>query len=126
MKCYHHHEKDAVGSCKHCFKAGCPDCLTEVHQQLSCHNKYCKQEIDEYDHLMIMSKRIYSIGKYKKKIILSANGLFLLGFTIIAFVFAFVKYQNQRASWVSELAIGLFCLFLFILNVLYQKRIRRR
>lgn len=30
MKCYIHHDSEAVGLCKNCKKGICPECLTEV------------------------------------------------------------------------------------------------
>ena len=30
MKCFNHHEHDAVGVCKYCMKGVCEQCATEV------------------------------------------------------------------------------------------------
>lgn len=39
MKCYNHHDRDAVGVCKNCSKGICPDCLTEVDNDIACIGK---------------------------------------------------------------------------------------
>lgn len=38
MNCYHHTEKSAVGSCKHCYKGLCFDCATDTGNGLACHD----------------------------------------------------------------------------------------
>ncbi len=36
MKCFNHHEIDAVGICKHCSKALCNSCHTDLGDGLAC------------------------------------------------------------------------------------------
>lgn len=36
MHCYEHNDKTAVGTCKHCYKALCPDCANDTGNGLAC------------------------------------------------------------------------------------------
>ncbi len=36
MQCFNHHDRGSVGLCKHCSKALCPDCLTDLGHGLAC------------------------------------------------------------------------------------------
>jgi hypothetical protein len=44
MKCFNHGTVDAVGVCKHCYKALCRDCAVEVAGSISCRGP-CEQEV---------------------------------------------------------------------------------
>ena len=36
MKCFNHRQADALATCKHCCRALCQDCLTDVRGAVSC------------------------------------------------------------------------------------------
>lgn len=40
MRCFYHHDHDAVGLCKHCSRALCPDCVAEVEGGLACKGRH--------------------------------------------------------------------------------------
>src|SRR5687767_8410308 len=39
MKCFYHHEKDAVGTCRSCDKGLCPDCAVDLTYGLACRGR---------------------------------------------------------------------------------------
>lgn len=43
MKCFYHHNFDAVGSCKSCGKGLCPECAVDLGKGLACRNQ-CEEE----------------------------------------------------------------------------------
>ena len=44
MKCYHHHQADAVGICRFCARGLCPECAVEVEGALACSGS-CEQQV---------------------------------------------------------------------------------
>jgi hypothetical protein len=44
VKCYNHHEKEAVAICKNCHKALCDDCLSDVGNGIACRNS-CEDRV---------------------------------------------------------------------------------
>lgn len=43
MKCFYHHDRDAVGTCKSCGKGVCPECAVDLQKGLACRNR-CEDE----------------------------------------------------------------------------------
>ena len=39
MRCFYHHDKEAVGSCKVCGKALCPECIVDLGKGLACRGR---------------------------------------------------------------------------------------
>src|SRR5436190_19114411 len=44
MRCYNHHEKEAVGTCKSCGRALCPSCAAEVEKAVACRER-CESDV---------------------------------------------------------------------------------
>jgi len=43
MKCFYHHDRDAVGTCKSCQRGLCPECAVELEKGLACRS-HCEEE----------------------------------------------------------------------------------
>jgi hypothetical protein len=43
MKCFYHHDRDAVGNCKSCGKGLCPECAVDLTKGLACRNR-CEED----------------------------------------------------------------------------------
>ena len=43
MRCFYHHEKEAVGTCKSCGKGLCPDCAVDLGKGLACRG-HCEED----------------------------------------------------------------------------------
>lgn len=39
MKCFYHHDRDAVGQCKSCGKGLCPNCAVDLDKGLACQGR---------------------------------------------------------------------------------------
>jgi len=39
MRCFYHHERDAVDTCKSCGKGLCPECAVDLDQGLACRDR---------------------------------------------------------------------------------------
>jgi hypothetical protein len=44
MRCYYHHDSEAVGTCKNCGRGLCPACVAEVENGLACQHR-CEEEV---------------------------------------------------------------------------------
>lgn len=44
MKCFVHHDRDAVGICPSCFRGVCPDCAVDLGRGLACRDR-CEIEV---------------------------------------------------------------------------------
>ena len=44
MKCFYHHDEEAVGSCKSCGKGVCPACLVDLGKGLACRQR-CEDDV---------------------------------------------------------------------------------
>jgi hypothetical protein len=67
MNCYRHPSVNAVGLCKTCFKALCPECAADVGNGLACKGE-CEEKVAELNEMWERSAKIYGIGKYKSRI----------------------------------------------------------
>ena len=97
MKCFTHHEIDAVGICKACSKAVCASCTTDTGRGLSCSDA-CSSEIDQQNQIIDKSKKIYSIGE---KAPFMPTGLiihFFFGFLFSGFSI-FNYFQQGSLEW---------------------------
>ncbi len=57
MNCFNH-DKEAVGFCKHCYKALCRDCLVDLGDGLAC--KEHENEVKELNKLVSKNIKIHS------------------------------------------------------------------
>ena len=48
MRCYFHHDQEAVGLCRVCARGICPDCLMELATGLVCRGR-CEERAKEWD-----------------------------------------------------------------------------
>ncbi len=39
MRCFYHHDREAVGTCRSCDKGLCPDCAVDLVEGLACRNR---------------------------------------------------------------------------------------
>ena len=44
MRCYNHHDKEGVGTCKYCGRALCPECAAEVEKAVACRGR-CETDV---------------------------------------------------------------------------------
>lgn len=56
MRCFVHHDAEAVGICKCCFKGACAACAIPVTNGLAC-SEVCRPVADDIAHLQLVSLR---------------------------------------------------------------------
>lgn len=76
MHCYKHTETEAIGICKACNKAVCPECAIDTGRGIAC-SEACVNEIKELNEIVDRSKYVYSIGTSSK---LPPTGIIMFAF----------------------------------------------
>ena len=76
MHCFKHQTNPAVGLCKTCFKALCPECAVDLGNGLACRGE-CEQRVGELNQMWERSARIYGIGRFKSNV--PSSGVLLWG-----------------------------------------------
>jgi len=74
MRCYNHHEKEAVGTCKSCGRALCPDCAAEVEKAVACRNR-CESDVST---LLSLNRNALQYAKSTKQARYLAPTLFIV------------------------------------------------
>jgi hypothetical protein len=57
MKCFHHHDADAVGVCKSCGKGLCVPCAVDIGRGLACRER-CEEDVRNLIHLVDNNMRL--------------------------------------------------------------------
>jgi len=122
MRCFYHHEKEAVGTCKSCGKGLCSDCAVDLGKGLACRER-CEEEakaviqlIDRNIRLTGRTENVLQTGRRVRSstaifnliigIIFMAWGIsdfdrvkfiFVLGICFAAFgAFGLVKWRDRK------------------------------
>jgi len=113
MNCFKHSPAPAVGLCKTCFKAVCPECAVDVGNGLACKGA-CEAKVLELNEMWDRSAKIYGIGAYKSRMPSTGVLLWLLLSLVMwgtAAVSYFLKDEIDTASIVTAviftIALGL-------------------
>lgn len=77
MICFKHNQNQAIGLCKSCGKAVCPDCVIEFPKGLAC-SKECEEDAKELVEMNERGKKIYGIGEFKSNKLASGVWIWLL------------------------------------------------
>ncbi len=80
MKCYYHHENDAVAICKSCSRALCEPCAADVHPGTACVNR-CEEDVEELNIVIDKSKASYQ--KAGKAYRYNAIAMLILGLIFV-------------------------------------------
>ena len=122
MKCFLHHERDAVGLCLICGKALCPDCAAEVGGLICCKNR-CEEKAREADRIQAEYKiiRARTFGS------LWRTGWLLLVLAAILFSAAVLGWRSGDSSGFSNLTalIGIIVAVRGVLNIRAGKELKR-
>ena len=51
MKCYYHHDVDAIGICKNCSKGLCSNCAVELENGIACKDQ-CEEQVNQINSLI--------------------------------------------------------------------------
>jgi hypothetical protein len=82
MNCYTHHEKTAVGLCRSCGRALCPDCVVMVENSVSCSGR-CEERVHILN--MMVEKNAQIISTANKTLTSLAVFLLIMGAVFMVF-----------------------------------------
>ena len=106
MNCYRHSNVSAVGLCKTCFKAVCPDCAIDVGNGLACKDS-CEEKVLELNEMWERSAKIYGIGKYKSNMPSSGVLIWFL-FSAVMWVITGLSYYKGEVDYGSLVVAVIF------------------
>src|SRR5688500_5854852 len=58
MRCFNHHDVEAVGCCKNCSRGVCPGCAVDVGNGLACRDR-CEAEVRALNRVIAQNKTAY-------------------------------------------------------------------
>lgn len=119
MKCYNHHNVDAVGLCKNCGKGLCPTCLVDVNPGLACKDT-CVSIVEATN--VLISRNIAATQNQRSTF--SANIIFMIGLGLLfLFLGIFTSIPPLR---LFLLPAGVLFTVLGSYNIWLSRRILRR
>jgi hypothetical protein len=62
MKCFHHGDCDAVGTCKSCGKGVCRECMVDMGKGLACRDQ-CEQDVSNIIALVDQNVQFSAVGR---------------------------------------------------------------
>jgi hypothetical protein len=92
MRCFYHHDAEAVGVCKNCGRGVCADCASEVDNGIACRQR-CEDEVRALNRLTDRSKLAY--GRARSAYVRIALFYFVVG---LAFMIAGM-FNWHRLAW---------------------------
>lgn len=114
MKCFNHHDRDAIGLCKSCGKGLCEECIAEVPRGLACKNS-CEENARQITELIQKNIALHNqadvnLKKTQKRILFNVIVLMLFGLilVIVGFVDGFDLPMLILAIFFISLAISSF------------------
>ena len=106
MNCYRHQSLSAVGTCKTCFKALCPQCAVDVGNGLACRGE-CEAKVNELNQMWDRSAKIYGVGVHKSRV--PSTGVLLWGLIALAmWVVSGVAYFTRGEVDVASIVMAVF------------------
>jgi hypothetical protein len=114
MHCFYEPHKEAVGLCKHCYRALCSDCLTEEGTVLACKGR-CEESVKALNSLIAYNKRAVTVGYPNSGMVFILIGALFLGWGAFT---AIGDFTNA----LLPLVLGLLILFIGIFN---YRRVRK-
>ena len=106
MHCFIHQTDPAVGLCKTCFKALCPECAVDVGNGLACRGE-CEHRVSELNQMWERSAKIYGVGRFKSRI--PSSGVLLWGLMATAMwaVAGFSYFATEKTD-VGSIVMAIF------------------
>ena len=103
MKCYYHHQSDAVALCKSCGRALCPECAADVGPGTACRQR-CEADVAALNTIIERSKSVYAKtgNAYKRNAIsVLVMGLIFIGFGVLPILVS----GNYGSSFMAVLGV---------------------
>jgi hypothetical protein len=122
MKCFYHHQSDAVGLCKNCGRGLCPGCASEVPDGLACAGR-CEIAAAE---LSVLIGRNANLSTSTKRggTEWTFLGLFFVALGIIPAVSVF--FASKSGTIAAYAAFAMLALASGLVCIVYGRRLNRR
>jgi len=114
MRCFVHHDHEAVGICRACGKGLCPDCAVDLGHSISCKGA-CEQKAQEFHEQFVRNEVILKTQKRNRffgPAIIFAMGVIFFGFGL-----------TDRRLFNFITVFGVFCIILSIILLMLQRRL---
>jgi len=122
MRCFNHHDKDALGSCKHCAKGLCADCAADLGFGLACRNLHEPQveAVNSLVHRNVQANRVAPAAWYIGPAFLAFMGAIFSGFGLF--------FSPQPSAFMILLGLGFiaYSAFSFAINYRVLKSSRKQ
>ena len=119
MKCYQHRESDAIGICKACGKALCPECIADLGFAICCKGS-CEDAAAAMHNLNNNARQVYSAQKrsrYLAPLFFVFAGLAFMGFAV-------TEAEPVSFGTVCGFIFTVFGIFLFLIQHRLMKKVR--
>jgi len=105
MKCFHHRDSDAIGTCKACSKGLCSICASDVGNGLACRDQ-CEDQVRSVNLLVERNIRISAVSE--RLVGGQPRGLFLAGtFALLAgLLFAVMDLNLEGVPRIGVTGMG--------------------
>ncbi|MGK0270625.1 MAG: hypothetical protein ACI88H_001272 [Cocleimonas sp.] len=118
MKCFNHHQQDAVGVCKSCLKGVCRECATDIGGGLACFDEctiVARSTIELVKNTVASQKDFKKGGAYLGPLFFIIMGLGFIGFGL---------YEKNFGTFglLFGSLFAIFSVLLLILNFRHAKR----
>lgn len=102
MKCYYHHQKDAVAICKNCNRALCSECAAEVENGIACKGR-CEGQVERFN--MVMQRNDKSYERVSKTHM--SNALLFGLFSVVFIALGILMDHSKDSAGVWFIILGL-------------------
>ena len=118
MNCFYHSDRSAVGLCKHCSKALCTDCASDLEHGLACANKH-EDEVNNLHMLISKNTKVYAAAP-KSSLIAPSFYLFM------GLVFAVFGFISKRGMTDLLFIMGVGFVFFAIVTFIQNRKLYRK
>jgi sulfite exporter TauE/SafE len=119
MNCYYHHDRSAIGICKHCQRGLCPDCAALVNDSLACkdrHEENVRAVNQMLERNLLTSAR--TVANYRR----SAWFYLLTGLLFAGFGLYQIRWQGLQGIFLF--LIGAFLLYVGVANFVESRKFK--
>ena len=114
MRCFNHSEVRAVGFCRHCSKALCHGCASDLGFGLACRDMH-EQQVTAVNAMVERATRVQTVGRSNKYL----SSLFFLIFG--SFFVGYDLYEGDRGTGFGVWLGGLFIAYGLYLAIVVRR-----
>lgn len=119
MKCFVHHESDAIGLCKQCQKGLCEHCATDLGKGLACKGQH-EAEVEQINRLI--EQGVKGQAQAPKSVSLANIIYLLMGMLFLGFGY----YESSSFLLIFGALLAGFWLVLLVYNLLFFRRLEEK